>query len=237
MRRFMLEELERSAAAADVVLISGKTGTGKTRVIAALDRSVDLEGLAGHRGSTFGQLPQPQPTQIDFENAVSIGLLKLLARGTRRVYLEDEGHLIGRLYLPAPLRERMVSAPMAVVEQSLEARVDVVIEDYVIDLGRRYEDAYGAEGRDRHRIKLQDDLARIRKRLGGERYRIASELMAEAFAEQLAGGNTGRHRDWITLLLETYYDPMYEYQMAQRSGPVLFRGERDAVIDWAAGPR
>ena len=61
-------------------LISGRTGTGKTRVISRLARSVDLEGLANHRGSTFGQLPEAQPSQIDFENALSIALLKLMDR-------------------------------------------------------------------------------------------------------------------------------------------------------------
>jgi len=235
MRRFLLDELERSLTDADIILVSGKTGSGKTRVIARLERSVDLEGLAGHRGSTFGQLPQPQPSQIDFENAISIALLKLLAQGQKRVYLEDEGRLIGRLFLPAPLRERMASAPLAVVEQTLEERVDVVVEDYVVDLGRRYEQACGATGFDLHSGKLQDDLGRIRKRLGGERHRMASELMADAFAAQRATGDTTLHRAWITLLLETYYDPMYDYQMAQRAGPVVFRGSRQAVIDWATG--
>jgi tRNA 2-selenouridine synthase len=233
MRRFLLDELERSVAVADIVLISGKTGTGKTRVITRLERAVDLEGLAGHRGSTFGQLPQPQPSQIDFENAVSIALLKLLARGSKRVYLEDEGRLIGRLYLPAVLRECMASAPLAVVEQSLDERVDVVVEDYVVDLGQRYEQAHGAQGFELHSARLQDDLRRIRKRLGSERHGVASELMADAFARQRGSGDLRGHRAWITLLLESYYDPMYEYQMAQRSGPVLFRGDRRAVIDWA----
>lgn len=233
MRRFLLDELEHSVAAADIVLIAGKTGSGKTRVIARLERSVDLEALAGHRGSTFGQLPQPQPSQIDFENAVSIALLKLLARPSKRVYLEDEGRLIGRLYLPAALRECMAAAPLAVVEQPLDERVDVVLEDYVVDLRRRYEQAYGTKGPELHSARLQDDLRRIRKRLGSERHAIASELMADAFAEQRASGDTRGHRAWIALLLETYYDPMYEYQMGKRSGPVLFRGSRQAVIDWA----
>ncbi|MCP4843006.1 MAG: tRNA 2-selenouridine(34) synthase MnmH, partial [Halieaceae bacterium] len=94
MRRFLLEELERSIEQADFVLISGKTGTGKTRVIERLPRAVDLEGLANHRGSSFGQLPTPQPAQIDFENGLSIALMQLLARQQRTIFVEDEGRLI-----------------------------------------------------------------------------------------------------------------------------------------------
>ena len=57
MRRFLLEELPGSLAAARIVLIAGKTGTGKTRVIDALSWAVDLEGLARHRGSKGCNVP------------------------------------------------------------------------------------------------------------------------------------------------------------------------------------
>ena len=235
MRRFLLDELQRSLQRARLVLVSGKTGTGKTRVIAHLERSVDLEGLARHRGSTFGQLPEGQPSQIDFENGISIALLKLLAGAGTRVFVEDEGRLIGRLYLPEALRETMKASPMVVVEEGLAERVEVILEDYVLDLGRRYAALHGSDGPALHSAKLQDDLGRIRKRLGGERHRRVSELMAAAFQRQRAGGDLDLHRQWIASLLEQYYDPMYEYQLAQREGEVLFSGNRAAVIDWAAG--
>ena len=233
MRRFLIDELERSVDRAEFVLVGGKTGTGKTRVIWNLARSVDLEGLAHHRGSTFGQMPEPQPSQVDFENALSIALLKLLDISADRIFLEDEGRLVGRLYLPEVLREKMALAPMVVVEQSLEQRVDVVLEDYIVDLGQRYKAVCGEEGHMRHAEKLQADLARIRKRLGGERYQNMSELMARAFAEQHRSGDISGHREWIAFLLAKYYDPMYEYQLEQRRGAVLFRGEREAVTRWA----
>lgn len=235
MRRFLLDELERSVARGSFVLISGKTGTGKTRVIARLARSVDLEGLANHRGSSFGQLPTPQPSQIDFENRVSIALMKLLQGGDTRVFLEDEGHLIGRVSLPEALRKEMEGAPMLVVEQSLGERIDVVIEDYVVDLGRRYAKLHAEEGPRLHSEKLQEDLSRIRKRLGGERYQAVSGLMTGAFNEQERSGRLSLHREWIAALLEKYYDPMYEYQMEQRAGRLLFCGNRDEVVARATG--
>lgn len=235
MRRYLLDELQRSVARAQLVLISGKTGTGKTRVISRLQRSVDLEGLAGHRGSTFGQLPEAQPSQINFENTLSIALLKMLTGDDTRVFLEDEGRLIGRLYLPEVLREKMMTSPMAIVEQTLAERVDVIVEDYVIDLGQRFAAIHGEQGSQRHSEKLQDDLSRIRKRLGGERFAQVSDTMAAAFAAQRSTGDLGLHREWISTLLQKYYDPMYDYQLGQRDGEVLFRGNREAVIQWASG--
>jgi tRNA 2-selenouridine synthase len=235
MRRFLLDEFERSVARVDLVLVSGKTGTGKTRVIQRLFRSIDLEGLANHRGSTFGQLPEPQPSQIDFENALSIAFLKQLDRQENApIFLEDEGRLIGRICLPDALRLKMSRAPMLVVEEPFERRVDVVIQDYVLDLGKRYVDHFGPEGARLHSEKLQQDLLRIRKRLGGERHRQVSELMAGAFEAQQESGDPGSHRGWIALLLARYYDPMYEYQLSRRQGEQLFNGNREEVIGWAA---
>lgn len=233
MRRFLLDELERSIANAHFILVGGKTGTGKTRVIERLERRIDLEGLANHRGSSFGQLPNGQPSQIDFENGISIALLKLLAASQQPIFLEDEGRLIGRLSLPESLRKRMGSAPMVIVEQSLSERVDVVVEDYILDLGRRYQRLYGEDGAQRHCDKLLADLARIRKRLGGLRHQEVEGLIREAFAQQWSAGSLEGHRRWIALLLEGYYDPMYEYQLEQRGGKQLYKGNRRQVIDWA----
>lgn len=233
LRRFLLQELDNSLRCADFVLVSGRTGSGKTRVIERLARAVDLEGLANHRGSTFGRLPTPQPSQIDFENSLSIELLRLLATARAPIFLEDEGRLIGRLYLPEGLRAVMARAPLLVVEQRFEQRVDVVLEDYVLDLGRRYLLLYAEDGPQLHREKLLADLARIGKRLGGVRLAGVRALLERAFEDQWRTGDPAAHRDWIAFLLKEYYDPMYDYQLAQRSGTHLFSGDRGAVIEWA----
>jgi tRNA 2-selenouridine synthase len=233
MRRFLLENLEQASAQGSFVLVGGKTGTGKTRVIEALQRSVDLEGLAHHRGSTFGQLLEDQPGQIDFENALSIALLKLLDSSDDPVVLEDEGRLVGRVYLPECLREKMQQSPLLVVEESVESRVQVILEDYVEDLGRRYRAAHGEQGPGLHRDKMIVDLAKIQKRLGGVAHAEAEAQMRAAFAEEHSSGDTSAHRVWIEQLLLNYYDPMYEYQMSRREGQVLGRGTRQEILEQA----
>ena len=225
MRRFLLEELERSASNARFLLVAGKTGVGKTRVIDAVERSVDLEGLARHRGSSFGRLLDPQPSQIDFENALSIQLLRKLDESAAPVILEDEGKLVGRISLPQALRENMQASGLLVVEEPLDSRVQVIFEDYVLDLGQRYRQRFGPEGPARHHRHLREGLERIRKRLGGVLHSEIDELMQLAFA-----GDPALHRQWIEALLVKYYDPMYEYQMRQREGAVVARGSREEII-------
>ncbi|MEQ8515192.1 MAG: tRNA 2-selenouridine(34) synthase MnmH, partial [Chromatocurvus sp.] len=198
MRQYLLSELERCIAAARFVLVSGRTGSGKTRVVHALSQAVDLEGLANHRGSTFGALLSPQPSQIDFENRLAIALMKLLAVNDQPVILEDEGRLIGRLALPQSLRDRMQDAPVLELDMPLQERVTVVLEDYVLDLGQRYRESYGDAGPQRHRERLQADLARTRKRLGGARHQAVSGLMDAAFDAQAATQTPDGHREWIT---------------------------------------
>jgi tRNA 2-selenouridine synthase len=248
MRRFLLESLESGVKAGSFLLVAGKTGSGKTRVIKALPRAIDLESLANHRGSSFGRLLDEQPSQIDFENALSISLLRLQATdpdsgGRRHVLLEDEGRLIGRLSLPDSLRAKMQTAPMLVIEESLERRVQVILEDYIVYLGRRYRSRYGSEAIDLHQQHLRSGLARIRKRLGGALYADIDRQIVSAFSsgtgeaveQYMDPAAEHQHRQWIELLLVKYYDPMYEYQMSNRDGKVLARGTRDEIIEIALG--
>ena len=267
MRRFLIDELEQSldTERTELVIVAGKTGVGKTRVINQLVNanrvSIDLEGLADHRGSSFGASPEnPQQknlSQIDFENGISLSLLKLLAASARdaeltggrhssdatlvktrreRVFVEDEGSRIGRRTLPHALWSRMKKCnKLVMVEEDIEDRTTMILEDYVLDLGRRYVTLYGEEvGPVRHRDQMMSNLKRIRKRLGSERHDRLNEIMISAFEEQQSSfGDTALHRVWIAELLEQYYDPMYEYQLTQRPGcEVLFRGTCSEVIEW-----
>ena len=276
LRRFLIDELTRALdpAAADLVVVGGRTGSGKTRAIEALGGewegkggvgcSVDLEGLARHRGSTFGRIPEDpdQPSQVAFENGVAIAFLRVLdgypsspagaggggkiaatAGGGRaaappprgRVYVEDEGGRIGKIGLPPLLRNRMKAADgLAVIEEGLEERLDVLVEDYVTGLGGRFVEVMGEErGREEHPRFLREGLDRLRKKLGGPRHAELARTMEAAFAEQANGGDCSLHRVWLAGLLNDYYDPMYDYQIAQRDDEVLFRGEREAVVEWA----
>ncbi len=230
MRRFLIDELAASIDRVKLVLVAGKTGAGKTRVIEGLPRVVDLEGLARHRGSSFGRLPEPQPTQIDFENALSIAFMRLLNDGDNHVILEDEGKLIGRTVLPDRLRDKMQLAPLLLVEESVAERVQVILEDYVQDLGKRYSQAHGEQGSSLHRQHLLEGLARIRKRLGSCLFARLETQMQAAFEQQFRDGNDSLHRQWIEGLLVEYYDPMYEYQMSRREGDIIARGRRDEII-------
>ncbi len=235
LRRFVLDELiENQIPRLPLLVVAGRTGTGKTRLLHQLPNPVDLEGLAAHRGSSFGRTLTPQPTQASFENAVATALYQAHGRGGP-IHVEDEGRLIGRRVLPVSLQNRLAVSPRIMLEQPFETRVENILEDYVVDMSRAFMERDGAEaGFESFRAFLLDALGRIRKRLGGLRHQQLEAVMREALTRQWEAGDLERHRDWIRTLLSDYYDPMYDYQLGQRDGRVLKQGGFRELIEWAS---
>lgn len=231
LRRFLLETLEQRCARQRLILVSGRTGTGKTDLLLQLPHALDLEGLARHRGSTFGYTVLPQPSQIDFENAFAIGLLKHAHRhADSQLFLEDESRLIGRIALPPVLQQAMKQAPLIVLEATLEEREGRVVRDYIQRQREHYQQAYGVEAAGRFADFVLCNLDRIKSRLGGERHQQLREEWQQALAAFEASGDVDGFRPGIRRLLVEYYDPMYDYQLSQRAGRILMRGDADTLL-------
>ena len=223
LRGFCMQTLAREYA---WVVLAGRPGSDKTGILGDLTRNVDLEGLANHRGSAFGQRATPQPPPIAFENALAVRLLQLTAEAADApdtaaevarspIAIEDESRTIGRVAVPAAIFEGMQRAPVVMVEAEREARLAQIRAQYVgTDAGAR--------------SRLEQGLDNIQRRLGGERHRKVRARMQEAFET----GSPEAHQAWIGLLLDWYYDPMYDYQLAQKQDRIVFRGDRIAVTEY-----
>ncbi|MHC5349941.1 tRNA 2-selenouridine(34) synthase MnmH [Metapseudomonas furukawaii] len=233
LRTFLVETTQQAVGQCDFVLVGGLTGTGKTDVVAELANSLDLEGHANHRGSSFGKRATPQPAQIDFENRLAIDILKKRAAGHEQFVLEDEGRIVGSCSLPLELYQGMQRFPMVWLEDSFEDRVERILRDYVVNLCAEFIDAHGdEEGFPRFAERLRQSLDNILKRLGGERHQRMAALMDQALAEQRASGAVDLHRGWIEGLLREYYDPMYAYQRENKASRIEFAGEQEAVLEY-----
>lgn len=231
LRSFLMGELVRLCESMKLCLIGGRTGNGKTQLIRRLGETVDLEALANHRGSSFGNMGCEQPSNIDFENALTVALMKLEASGSRRVFLEDEARLIGRVCLPDTLRDAMQQSPILILECSLEERVRNCFDDYVSDLLQRYQAQCGEEaGFDAYAEHHRNSLSRIQKRFGMERYRHASALLEEALTLHRCKSDTSAYAEFIEYLLLEYYDPMYDYQLSRKQQRIIARGSADELL-------
>ena len=233
MRRFLIDTLERVVVEKPLVVVAGQTGCAKTELLKQVPASVDLEGLAHHRGSTFGKRPGGQPAQIGFENALAVDLLRHEEfKADMPVVLEDESLLIGRCALPETLRNQMAKASLVIVEASFESRVEHSYNNYILNKLTEWQQALGTdEGFAAFADDLRQSMSKVERRLGGVRHRAITELLERAI-HQHEQGNPELHREWIGHLLEQYYDPMYQYQLSRKKGPLAIRGSFDEVRDY-----
>jgi len=237
MRGFLLQTVEQAVAQADFVLLGGMTGTGKTDVIVQLENSLDLEGHANHRGSSFGKRATGQPSNIDFENRLAVDLLKKQERGIESFVLEDESRMVGRCSLPLALYQGMQRFSMVWLEDSVESRVERILRDYVVGLCAEFVAEHGEQGFRLFAERLLGSLDNIHKRLGGERHQRMKVLMQAALEEQERSGAVDLHRGWIEGLLSEYYDPMYAFQRESKGARIEFAGEQAAVLEYLKSRR
>ncbi len=132
-RRSVLESLEAMPARFSYRVICGPTGSGKSRLLAALAAGgaqvLDLENLARHRGSVLGGLPlEAQPSQKSFDTLLVQKLESFDA--ARPVYVEAESNKIGRLGLPTALVTAMHASDCVLMNVTQDARVKLLLEDY-----------------------------------------------------------------------------------------------------------
>ncbi|MAK91588.1 MAG: tRNA 2-selenouridine(34) synthase MnmH [Oceanospirillaceae bacterium] len=235
LRRFLIDAQERIVEDSHFRILAGNTGCAKTDLLNRVDNSIDLEGIANHLGSTFGKRPDGQPSQIDFENKLAIALFRQNhAAAEKTILLEDESMLIGRCAIPENLRKKMAESPLIVVQSTLEERIEHSFRNYILHKLEEWQRVAGDEaGFQAFADDLTQSMYKIRKRLGGVRYQQLSDLLQQALREHQAGDNS-LHREWISILLSDYYDPMYDYQMTLKKGPVEFRGTAAEITEYLA---
>ncbi|MGR8948069.1 MAG: tRNA 2-selenouridine(34) synthase MnmH [Gammaproteobacteria bacterium] len=132
-RRQVVVMLREERLLHQFILIDGQTGAGKTKVLHELSaiggQTLDIEGLANHRGSVFGGLHNgTQPSQKYFESLLFDALESLDPR--KVTFVEAESPKIGRRALPKTLVEAMKASPRIELEANLINRADNLVNCY-----------------------------------------------------------------------------------------------------------
>ncbi len=233
IRNFLLNTIN-DAIQHSMLIVSGNTGSGKTELLHHFTNAIDLEGYANHRGSAFGRNVTDQPSQADFENRLAFAFLKGFHKNESFWLLEDEGHTLGKNYLPKGLYEQMATQPLIIIEEPIENRVERIRNEYVIAMRHHFITLFGEQqGNLNYENYLTQSLFTLQKRLGLERFHTLDSILKTAIKLQLSTGETSAHNDWIQVLLQDYYDPKYQYQLSKKQERVVFRGsfsEAEAFI-------
>jgi len=231
LRRYLINELSVTAEEIQPIILSGRTGVGKTLLLDQIHHKVDLEAVFMHRGSAFGKHVQPQPGQIDIENKLSIEFLKHRCNSVNKLVLEDEGANIGSRRLPECIFSKMKQSPLILLEAGIEQRVEIVYVEYILNALAEYQGLLGSDkGFDSWAGNLTQALEKIQRRLGGLRHQSIKSIMEDAIFRHRNQGQPEHHKSWIRGLLVEYYDPMYDYQLSKKTHRVVFRGEREDVV-------
>ena len=185
-RRFILADMERILKGTRMIVLTGKTGVGKTALIRRLREegipAIDLEGLAGDRGSVFGGVGgKRQVSQKMFDSLLYEDLRDL---GGGVIFVEDESRRVGRIQIPDPFWRRKCEGLYVEIKASLEKRVRNILEEYTASPGWQEE--------------VLKALPKIAKYLGPQRYSLLKDLIERGEAEEA-----------IRLLIEEYYDRKY----------------------------
>jgi len=183
-RRWILDSFSKKW---NIVIIGGKTGTGKTRLLSLLEKykyqTIDLERFACHRGSTFGGLGmKKQPSNEQFENKIGEKLNSFIS--INNVFVEAESSNIGKCKIPHEFFNQMNASRRIEILRSESNRLDELIDTYSV---------FSKE-------ELQESVLRIKKRLGPQRTKIALESI------------NNEEWDLVCRSVLDYYDKCYEYE-------------------------
>lgn len=231
-RNYLLKETDESCKHFKPIILGGRTGSGKTILLKNLHNSIDLEGLANHRGSSFGRKTTPQPTQINFENDLAYELIQKLDKGFKHLIFEDEGKGVGAVYIPKTFAAYLREAPLVILESPMQERIEITFNEYVAEAQKMYKDAGFEDSLTVWRDDIQNAMNRIKKRLGSQRHQHVSNIFENAFNEQTRSGSLDAYKEWVKYLLIEYYDPMYDYQIQKRSEQVQFRGSSEEILEY-----
>jgi tRNA 2-selenouridine synthase len=195
-RQHVIATIDRLMPLADLRVLGGPTGSAKTRVLQALAAQgaqvLDLESLAGHRGSVLGAVPGiEQPSQKGFETRVvdALGRFDL----ARPIYAESESRKIGRIALPDAVLHALRRAPRLLIEAPLGERLAYLLEDYA---------------------HLGDDRDALAAKLAQLKGLQSNETLARW--DDLA--RTGALAPLFTELMTLHYDPLYARSQLGRDG-------------------
>jgi len=190
-RAAMLHDVEARAGALRFQVVCGTTGSGKTRLLHALQRAgaqvLDLEALAQHRSSVLGAIPGvPQPSQKRFDSLVWDALRRFDT--TRAVFVESESKKVGNVAVPERLMERIRQSPCINLQLPMAERVQLLLEDY----------AYFVANPAHFCNRLEVLTAQRGK------------AVVQAWKESVGRGNLAAV---VEDLLTTHYDPVYVQSM------------------------
>ncbi|WP_040211141.1 tRNA 2-selenouridine(34) synthase MnmH [Clostridium polynesiense] len=196
-RDFINKELPKINEEIKYIVLHGKTGTGKTKLLYKLKDIgfdiLDLEKNANHRGSLLGSVGLGCcNSQKQFESLI---YEELRNRKSNWIFVEGESKRIGRTIIPEYIWNSMGEGYHLLLDTSMENRVKIILEDYT--------------KHDSSEEDIIEALNVMRKHISSNNIDLYTEMVRNKRYEEVAES-----------LMLKYYDPMYMNSMKKH----IFQG-------------
>jgi tRNA 2-selenouridine synthase len=193
----------------EINIVGGYTGSGKTVILQELEKRgeaiIDLEGIAGHRGSAFGRIGLPEQTSVEmFENKLALALEKIeIKYANKTIWIEDESQRIGAVSIPHSFWEKMRKSLVYFIDIPFEKRLEYIVETY----GKL------------DQKELSAATIRIQKKLGGVETKTAIDYL-----------DNDDLKSCFNILLK-YYDKLYLKSLKLRANTKNEGSDNDSKED------
>jgi tRNA 2-selenouridine synthase len=184
-RNYLVQELYDFKIKPKIVVLWGLTCTGKTDLLKLLPNSLDLEGLAQHRGSLMGALGKNPHSQKKFENLLLDRLRKL--NKEKVIFVEGESRRIGDVIIPPSLWKAISNGINIHVSRNTELRIKCMVDEYF--------PAMNVE-------KIKTIIPQFRD--------VISNNKKQEIVDHITNNN---HTAAARMILEDYYDPLYAHTL------------------------
>lgn len=190
-RNWVVDKLETAELKPQAYVLNGHTGSGKTTILHRLNEegypTLDLEGMANHRGSVFGQIGLEPSNQKKFDSL----LIEKIQRVQQSPYVlfEGESKRIGKVAIPDFVLEKKEQGIQLFIDLPIEERIAHILEDY-----QPWD----------HEQECLEAFTRIKRRIHTP---IANQIEVDL--------KSGNYSSAVGLLLEYYYDPLYDHTADQ----------------------
>lgn len=198
-RHYIINKLENYEFKGEITVLHGNTGVGKTYILKQMEKLganiIDLERIANHRGSAFGSIGLEEPYNQKYFESLLWEELKIKDQESGVIFVEAESRRVGHSVIPEFFHLKMKAGQDLLITASMEKRVENIYLEYIKDIESNQEEFIE---------RVLESLTAIKKYL-------IKKAGKDSYFKLLELAKNAKFKELTKILLEEYYDPMYEH--------------------------